>query len=189
VQTPYFTSEWDRCQVVLAEHEQWYRKIRISRDGAPEIGSDESARIEPLIRVAVNQYISGTAEERETLRTFFSSTDRCHIHLFRVVGLTVKEFEALPSESNFEYALAAMSLENNRLGYRDSYMLLGRLYLTAKRGGIDPDPLLQRIAGISDTRPVYAGQASMQYFLAEFKRSAFFRESVAHTAHPRRNKS
>jgi hypothetical protein len=168
--------------VVLAEHEKWYRKVRISRDGAPEICSDESARIEPLIRVALNLYISGTAEERETLRSFFSSTDRCLRHLFMVIGRTAKEFEALPSETSFEYALAAISLENNRLDYRDSYMLLGHLYLTAEREGINPDPLFQRIADISDTRPAYDGQISMQHFLAEFKNSAFFRESVAHTA-------
>jgi len=181
VQTLDLISEWNRCKVVLAEHEEWYRKVRISRDGAPEICSDESAKIEPLIRMALNLYVSGTAEDRETIRSFFSSTDRCHIHLFRVLAQTVREFETLPSESNFKNSLAAMSLENIRFDYRDSYMLLGRLYLTAVRKSIDPDPLLQWIASISDTRPVYAGQSSMQQFFSEFKNSTFFRESVAHT--------
>jgi hypothetical protein len=175
VQKLDFTLEWDRCQEALAAHEKWYRKVRISKDGAPEIGSDESIRIEPLIRVAINLYISCTSEQRESLREFFSSTDRCLVHLFKVVGRSIKEFEVLSSELNLEYALAAMSLENNHLDFRDSYVMLGHLYLTAVRKGIDTDPLIHRIASISDDWPVYAGQASMQNFLAEFKDSAFFK--------------
>jgi hypothetical protein len=179
VESAQFAELWEQTRVVLAEHEAWYRKVRVSRSGAPDI-RQEVELVEPVICEAIGLYVEGSEAQRTSLRDFFGATDRCLLHLNLQIQRLSLEFERAPSRLGLARALAAMSLENNRLDYRDTYVLLGRMYLTAVRSGLDPKHLLQRTAGISDQQSVYAGtaQESMQGFLAGFTDSAYFRESV-----------
>lgn len=178
VESRQFENRWERVQAVLADHESWYRRVRISRLGTPEVGAEEIAQIEPSIREAVRLYFEGSEPQRAVVRNFFGTTDRCLLHLNVQIGRLAATFERVPTEEGLELALAAVSLENNRWDYRDTYLLLGDLYLKAVRSGFDPLPALRRVAALSGGEPVYKAQGSMRSFLGRFTESAFFRESV-----------
>jgi hypothetical protein len=76
-------------------------------------------------------------------------------------------------------ALAAISIENNAVDFRDTYGVLGRLYLTAVGAGTNPKPAFRAVAKISATDT--KGSTSlipMRWFLRTFHLSAYFSADV-----------
>ena len=75
-------------------------------------------------------------------------------------------------------ALAAASIDDQRVDYRDWLMGIGDIYLSARAHGIDPAPALKRVAEISNGEPHRAAPTTTQDALAGFERSAYFATSV-----------
>jgi len=74
--------------------------------------------------------------------------------------------------------LAAVSMDDNGTDFRDTYVVLGDLYVCAVRCGMEPEPYFQEAADISSGVPSI-GQTSMRDFLLRFEGSAYFGEAVA----------
>lgn len=96
------------------------------------------------------------------------------------VGRAVSLLESTHDPRWLWLGLAAISIENNSIDFRDTYIILGRLYLTATRAGIDPKPAIQAVAKVSATD--VKGSTSpipMRKFLDKFHKSSYFREKVS----------
>jgi hypothetical protein len=76
--------------------------------------------------------------------------------------------------------LAAVSVDDNGTDFRDSYVALGDLYISAVRCGMEPGPYFEEAAEIS-SGVSNIEQASMRDFLLRFEGSAYFEEAVAPT--------
>jgi hypothetical protein len=72
--------------------------------------------------------------------------------------------------------LAAASLENNRVNFKEMYLALGSLYEACVKSGMQPSLEFVKIAYLSN--PEKNRGASMQEFLANFEDSAFFKKDV-----------
>jgi len=74
--------------------------------------------------------------------------------------------------------LAAVSIDDNGTDFRDSYVALGVLYLSAFRCGLEPGPYFEEAAEISSADSNIE-QTSTRDFLLRFEGSAYFEEAVA----------
>jgi len=74
--------------------------------------------------------------------------------------------------------LVAVSIDDNGTDFRDTYVALGALYLSAVRCGLEPGPYFQEAAKTS-SGVSHVGQTPMRDFLLRFEGSAYFEESVA----------
>jgi len=74
--------------------------------------------------------------------------------------------------------LAAVSIDDNGTDFRDSYVALGDLYVSAARRGIEPMPYFEEAAEISSSDS-NIDETSTRDFLLRFEGSAYFEEAVA----------
>jgi len=74
--------------------------------------------------------------------------------------------------------LAAVSIDDNGTDFRDTYVALGALYLSAVRCGIEPGPYFEEAAEISSSVSNME-LTPMRDFLLRFEGSAYFEEAVA----------
>ena len=75
-------------------------------------------------------------------------------------------------------ALAAASIEDQRVDYRDWLMALGDVYLAARTAGLDPSPELKRIGALSNVEGHRATPMPTSDALARFEESAYFATSI-----------
>lgn len=133
-------------------------------------------------------YLDGSPEQRENIRALAGQ----HKHVLRAmcwhIGWAAGRMESPTDLVWLRSGLAAASIEDNRIDFRDMYLALGHLYLAAARIGIDPMSFFKEVGRMSSSQPSQLAKAfksgSMQNFLSEFDRSAFFQESVKPRLHP-----
>jgi hypothetical protein len=76
------------------------------------------------------------------------------------------------------HGLAAASIEDNRVDFRDMFVALGRLYLEAVAVGLDVSDCFQSAARLSSAVAGPYFKLSMREFLARFEQSEFFKHSI-----------
>lgn len=81
------------------------------------------------------------------------------------------------SESTLRRALAAISLVDLRVDYNAFLDALGRLWIAARKAGLDPKPHFDAVATLSNPG-MGGGGACVGKLLAEFNSSAYFRDRV-----------
>ncbi len=74
--------------------------------------------------------------------------------------------------------LAAASIEDLRLDFRESFSALGKLYLAAAQAGIAPKTYFAEVSEISSAEKGGDNGSSMKDFLQNFDKSAYFRECI-----------
>ena len=75
-------------------------------------------------------------------------------------------------------ALAALSIDDQRVDYRDWLMSLGVVYLAARTHGIDPAPALKRIGALSNSEPHAAAPTPTRDAMTGYEQSAYFATSI-----------
>jgi len=178
---PTFDKKWDSIRATLQAAEDRYRAVRLrpKPDWPPR--GEEAERIQTAVEDACALYLRSSHSERDQMREFVASTYTINPLLLRVLS----ESEVRLSETGhlrwLDMGLAAASLEDLKLDYRDSYVSLGSIYLTALKAGIDPSPHFERAAELSSPE-IRNGGASTRDFFARFEDSAYFHESVERKA-------
>jgi hypothetical protein len=76
-----------------------------------------------------------------------------------------------------ELGLAAVSLDDGRVDLHQRDSVLGRLYLAARRAGIDPQPAFRKVAAHSNPG-TGGGGAFTRQALEDFDRSYYFEQHV-----------
>src|SRR2546423_427532 len=82
-----------------------------------------------------------------------------------------------------ERALAGVSIDDQRVDYRDWLMALGDVYLAARTAGLDPSPALKRIGALSNAEGHRATPTPTNEALARFEESAYFATSILPRMH------
>lgn len=123
---------------------------------------------------------STTSHERTQIRAL-TLHDQGNI-LERLHGAMWRAVEQIGSTGDDKWlkrGLAAASIEDLQLDYRDTYIVLGDLYLAAAGLGIEPKPYFRQVAELSSEGSEHP-HASMttRRFLADFDKSAYFLSSV-----------
>jgi hypothetical protein len=119
-------------------------------------------------------YLKASDEEREYIRELVRDQKPLLNGLWRHIGWAVQN----KPPDWVRRALAAASIEDNRMDFRDTFVALGQLYLGAVENGQDASQCFKEIALLSSATPGPFFPHSMRDFLAHFEQSAFFRQSI-----------
>lgn len=124
-------------------------------------------------------YPNASTEQREYLRKMLDRYGAVGQYLKAYVTGNTTRLDTTVSPERLYPALLAVSIDNSNFGdYRDVLVMLGNLWLTAARAGIDPKPHFERVAAISSATVHKQGNKSTQEILATFDASAYFQEAV-----------
>lgn len=128
--------------------------------------------------VLCRAYLEASPEQRAEIRELAHR----HKHVLHTalghVGWAGQQIHAAEAVEWLRSGLAAACINDNRIDYRDMLLQLGSLYMAAAHAGIDPKPYFTEIAALANPVPHEASPSSMQHFLADFDRSAFFEADV-----------
>lgn len=94
-----------------------------------------------------------TAEEREEIRALAWNDANIMGQLLAYVRRAAGQLRSTSDVKWLRLGLAAASIENLQLDYRDTSTFLGVLYTAASEVGIDPAPYFEIVAGISSDQP------------------------------------
>jgi hypothetical protein len=114
------------------------------------------------------QYLSASAEERAAVRAAFGEKRALTGEL---LGYIYKCAERIHSPADLGWlknGLAAASIENCRVDFRDSLLALAELYVMAESNGLDPQPEFQAMGVLSDTVIPKGGMTPVSQMLKDF---------------------
>jgi hypothetical protein len=140
---------------------------REMRSVGEQVGAGEGP-LHALLAELCPAYLKATGAERDAVRRMVQS----HRSLpDRVRGYAVtlaKQLRSRDDAALLDAALAAMSLENCAIDYRDTLLALAELYVRAERAGIDPRPHFDFVAGLSSTDVPRGGRVPLARTLRDF---------------------
>jgi hypothetical protein len=137
------------------------------------------AEIFQVLDEAIRIYPDATTSQREYIRQMLAKYYGVGQYLKSYVTGSITKLDTTVSSDRLYPALIAISIDNNNFGdYRDVLVMLGNLWLTAARAGIDPKPYFDEVAAISSSDLHSQGNKSTRDILTTFDQSAHFQEAV-----------
>jgi len=119
-------------------------------------------------------YLKAEAAERSAIRATFDDKPHVLKYLHSYIGRTSRLLEETGHKRWLRSGLAAASIGDQRVDWRDLMIRLGDLYVTARRVGFRPGYQFRAVARISN--PVGRhGDSSTRDLLANFRKSAHLR--------------
>ena len=185
--------EWGRALDVEAE------RLARERGVGPEarlkylagLAGEDGARIRATVGVGPRDaaydfldelcaaYLEAKSGEHEGIRQALAGTKRLRHQLFDYAGRCVTFIHSPEDIQWLRLGLAAASIEDVRIDFRDTLLALGSLYTAAVRAGIEPLTQFNAVAEISNSeRSTAYNHRSMREFLAGFQSTAFFEADV-----------
>lgn len=148
------------------------RSVDIMRRGDSPVDFD-------LLRALLDElcaiYLEANAKERAGIRALFENKQRVLKYLHSYVGgRTAARLKASGDVKWLRLGLAAASISDRRVDYRDLLICLGKLWLAAEEVGIAPARHFSAVARISNPEP-RPGDRSTQELLRGFRRSGHLR--------------
>jgi hypothetical protein len=166
-----FDREWNR----QLDH----AALRSLSDQVSAVEPEEYHALHELLDQVCDHYLQCGPEEREALRLSLGMRRDVLQEMLNHVGWAASHVASPQDHLWVLRGLAAASLQDHRLDFRDVYVALGDLYLTAVGAGIDASLCFQDVAAMSNPHPGrMARLGAMRDFLRKFEESAFFAESV-----------
>lgn len=143
-------------------------------------GSKADVELHQLIDDLCALYLSASEEQRAQIRNLAAEPpSTVRNQLLSHIGWAGEQASSSKDGEWVRRGLAAASIEDNRLDYRDMFRALGGLYLAASSAGIDCSHYFQEASELSSTqRGPSPSVGSMRDFLANFEQSAYFKLDV-----------
>jgi hypothetical protein len=142
----------------------------------------ENSQVRESLQQMVDQlctfYLTVSDEERDHVRKLAEPHHSLHQGLIDHIGWTCQRIKSPADSEWLRRGLAAVSIENNLLDYRDTYNALGALYLVGVRAGIDPSPYFGEAGQLSSSGTNPTTKSPMRDFLANFEQTEYFATSV-----------
>jgi hypothetical protein len=157
--------------------ERGMEALRIARAHAGE-GPWES--VHALLDELCAEYLRFGWRQSAQIRTLVRKYPSMQRALFGdYLGRVKSLLEATSDPRWLRLSLAAISIENNYIDFRDTYIALGDLYLTAVHMGINPKPAFRAAARVSAwTTQGRNYSIPMCIFLGCFRWSAYFQTEI-----------
>lgn len=155
------------------ESESWrLARLRVRRPSHEEVFS--------VLDNLSDRYLMSTQEERIAIRNLF---DEDVVFCLCFYAQSAGDQIVSADDANWlRRGLAALSIADNRLDFRDAFRTMRELYLASVRAGIDPRPFLNEVAAISSTTPGQApwleGRWSARDHFTNFEETRFFKTEV-----------
>ena len=121
-------------------------------------------------------YLEAMPQERTEIRA--AASDKAGV-LSALLGYVYTSASRLQSSADREWlrkGLAAASIENCSVDYRDVLLALAELYVAAEKVGIDPKPHFAAVAELSSSDTPRGGMTPVREMLADFHSYAVLKE-------------
>ena len=169
---------WEALKLRMDDRQVAYRRSWLRaplgepahQPGGEELASD--------LNVACELYLRGHETLRREIRKSFSEWTAVRGRMLAKAWSFADKLADTCDDRWLRLGLAAVSVDDNSTDFRDSYVVLGALYVCAVRCGIEPGPYFEEAAEISSCVSNFE-QATMQDFLRRFEESVYFEEAVA----------
>jgi hypothetical protein len=133
------------------------------------------SEIHVLLDELFDLYLMADADQRLLIRGFFEDKDRLRKYLHSYVGgRAAPHLRSTGDDEWLRLGLAAASIVDQRVDWRDLLICLGALWLAAEEAGIDPARYFSAVARISSDEPRY-GNSSTRQLLRGFRTSGHLR--------------
>ena len=120
-------------------------------------------------------YLKADQGQRLLMRGFFEGKQRVRKYLHSYIGGRAASRLRSTSETRWlDLGLAAASIADQKVDYRDLLISLGKLWLAAEEAGIAPARHFSAVGRISNDDPVY-GNRSTRELLRGFRTSAYLK--------------
>ncbi len=120
-------------------------------------------------------YLEASEEQRVSIRESFDNKNRLRKYLHSYVGGRAAPHLGATGETRWlRRGLAAASIADQKVDYRDLLICLGALWLAAEDVGIAPARFFSSVARLSSDEPVY-GNRSTRQLLRGFRSSGHLR--------------
>ena len=117
-------------------------------------------------------YLNADQDQRLLIRGFIEDKSRVRKYLHSYIGgRAAPRLESSGDKKWLDLGVAAASIVDQRVDYRDLLICLGALWLSAEEAGLAPARRFSSVARISNSEPVY-GNRSTRDFLRGFRTSA-----------------
>jgi hypothetical protein len=120
-------------------------------------------------------YLSADQEQRVFIRDLFEDKTRLRKYLHSYIGgRAAPRLESTGDRKWLDLGLAAASIVDQRVDWRDLLIALGALWLSAEEAGIAPARRFSSVARISTDEPAYGGSSTSD-LLRRFRDSGHLR--------------
>lgn len=151
------------------------REVIIAVSGNAKVRQELQLEIDDLCVL----YVSLSDEQRDHVRKLVKPHRSLLNGLLWHIGWASSRIKSSGDGDWLKRGLAAASIEDNRTDYRDMFVALGGIYLSATRAGINASDYFKQAALLSSSVPGAVFKwSSMREFLDNFETSVFFRQDV-----------
>jgi len=162
-----------------AQGVDWWEALEIVHKRAGEMIANGECpvdfdKLHALLDDLCGVYLKVEAEERAAIRAMFDDKPHVLKYLHSHIGWASRLLQETGDKKWLRYGLAAASICDQRVDWRDLMICLGDLYMTAKRVGYRPGYQFRAVARISNPVGRYRDRPTRD-LLADFRRSAHLR--------------
>lgn len=154
------------------------RVLEIAAEAQRAAGEDVLAEVTAFLDELCDFYEGALPGVRPKIRAQVGFRYEVHAFLWQYAEEAPEGIATADDAGRLRRALLAVSIDDHRVETGQMLDLLGRLWVSASRAGIDPDPLFQKVAEISNPG-TSGGAGRTQSHLAGFGSSKYFRDAVA----------
>jgi hypothetical protein len=159
----------DRLEAAAAMHR---RQVDAFRDGTAPLDLDE---VHQLLDELCSLYLLAGGDQRERIRESFGDKKRVRKYLHSYIGgRAASRLRDTEDVGWLDLGLAAASIADQRVDYRDLLVSLGKLWMAAEDVGLAPARHFSAVARLSSDQPVY-GNRSTRDLLRGFRTSAYLK--------------
>lgn len=139
-----------------------------------EIAQSQIARYDPyqdmfaLLDQVCPIYLSASSQRRAEIRAAVSDKEGMWSGLINFVYRAVERLQSPADKEWLRLGLAAVSIEDQSMDIRDTFVALAELYVAAEKAGIDPKPYFSEVAELSSDQVPRGGTKSINETLSEF---------------------
>jgi hypothetical protein len=189
-----------RLEELEERFQQWIEPIervhmvsiyKVNKDGytlddhereVKQIAQSQIAQYDPYqdIHVLLDQwcpiYLGASPQQRAEIRSAVSNKEGIWSGLINYVYRAAGRLQSPVDRQWLPLGLAAISIEDCRMDFRDTLMALAELYVAAEKAGIDPEPDFREVAELSSSQVPSGGTTPVSEMLFKFHSYAVLKE-------------
>jgi hypothetical protein len=169
--------EEQRQQVLLEPGMDWWKAMEVVNQRYGQALQEGTSPIDfqhliKLLDELCALYLKADEQQRVAVRAIFDDKSSVLRYLHTYIGFAARHLAETNDKKWLRMGLAAASMCDCRVDWRDLMIRLGDLYLTAKEAGFRPGYQFTAVARLSNRSRRYK-QNSTRDFLANFRKSAY----------------
>src|ERR1044072_3807122 len=125
-------------------------------------------------------YLTASSQQRAEIRAAARDKEGIWSGLINYIYRAAERVQSSADKEWLRLGLAAASIEDCSIDFRDTLMALAELYVAAEKASIDPEPDFREVAELSSYQTPSGGQISVNKMLSEFQSYAILEERRSH---------